>query len=216
MTLGAKRSHEGQTCLLLANGPSLDDFPLELVPPSWWVIGMNGSWRKARASYHVLVDRQHAADLWNGKWGAGYVFAVAQAIPPEQPGRNLRPLPWIENIPHVSDDFDKGVIGGSVAFIALQVAAWLGFTRIRLAGVDWKPGKDGRGHFWEGSHPMNPGLPAQQKVQFQGVAAVFWQRRIEVLNLNPSSLCRVWPRVTLEEAVRRERLDSSHGGGPAV
>lgn len=131
--------YAGQQALLLANGPSLKQHPLQTCPHQ--LVGLNQSWRVTQPLslnplfhccgdwaqygfnppyYHQIKERL----LFMGDWPVG------------------RRLPYAKSSTTFSDDpFGKGVrIGingvGSITYVALQVCFWLGFDHVWICGLD--------------------------------------------------------------------------------
>lgn len=156
--LSAKRyhnKHEGETCVILGNGPSLDHHDLSAIP--FPTIGTNASWMLHRSTYHCLTDEwqlRHYADHndihgWTNLITANVDYEAA-GIPAPKACIRLDVLDhggeaqW-------SDDLTRGVyICTTIMWVALQVARYMGFTTIYLLGFDLCA-HDGRSKF--AAHP---------------------------------------------------------------
>lgn len=151
--------HTGQTALIVGNGDNL-----KLTPPEWFEypsFGLNtchlwrGGWKP---TYYTAVDMRVPREFGEAIEKA---FAdVPKFIPAPQldrwQGRNFvrffhqRGSLWKANRDGL---FPSGFLtGGSVAYanvahVAMQLALFMGFTRILMIGVHHKPGK-AQQHFW--------------------------------------------------------------------
>lgn len=138
-----KGIHSGP-CVVMGNGPSLNDhgdMDSWALPP---VIGTNSSWIVRDPEYHVLLDRAQWAreiptdpQVFDIMARKGALFTVGG------PGYSL--TPWHDGA--FSWDITQGVregwpdTGGSVVLVALQLAAYMGFTKVFLLGCDLIGGK---------------------------------------------------------------------------
>lgn len=169
--------HRGK-CIVMGNGPSLIDHrrpnPDPALSPdlSQWnfppVIGTNKSWTERDSDYHVLLD--HAQ--WASYPGVWKVYEEhGKLITMGGPGIQLKP--WHDG--PFSWDLTQGVregwpnTGGSVVLVALQVAAWLGFTEVFLLGCDLQGGKFYDENF-AAERPEYPGILKKQVALFSLVA----------------------------------------------
>lgn len=157
---------EGKTVAILANGPSLAWYDFERVTVD--TIGMNDSFFSHWADWHVAVER----DQWDqypgvyrkkaderrlfvlGAWPVGNVIA------PLGPEAVRIGGPF-------SFDLEQGAVAGvngfgSVAYVALQLAVWMGYSHIYFLGLDLGP-VGGAGHF-HGDRPADPLMVHQNEL----------------------------------------------------
>jgi hypothetical protein len=214
--LSARDRHPGEPVAILANGPSLTDHPLNRITCA--TIGINQSRRFHDSRYHVALDWDHFAApgtdrASDGSWRpqdlrhlehlGDRLWTVGQ----KPYGVRLTSLnpPY----PHTfawSEDLTAGVYSHVTAvYVALQVAVWMGFTRIYLLGVDLKTrvyeDPQGRnrvehGHCYPG-HPMNPSMEPQQREVFGFAAGWLAARRpdVHVFVCNPAAMLGAFPKL---------------------
>lgn len=199
------RIFEGQTCAVVAGGPSLQGFDWErlrgvplvainralevlpFAPVLWW--SDSRFWRMHRAAIEA-----HAA-IWKATCQINYI--------PE------------DNVPGVVtqyrftghsgfDDNRKNLrSGNNSAYACIHLLAHLGARKIVLLGVDMRHGAGGRTHFHDGH-----GLLHQEETMtrlmvpfFDTLAAPLAERGIEVINASPQSALTTWPRCSLDEGI---------------
>jgi len=196
--------HGGEGCMILCNGPSLtlSLAEIQLVymkhpearPPI--AIGMNRSWKEWHAEYHVTLDeknlreeavREHPRLLYHyGDCPGGWFV----------PYRN--DAQWF-------DDLHRGVppaTNTSTTLLALQLAVYLGFSRIYMLGLDLN-----RDDHFDGT-PTRIALP-MQVMKLTDIARLLEPTSISVRMLNPSKECpaelaELWPAITAEEILETE------------
>lgn len=98
------------------------------------------------------------------------------------------------------DTLDYTATGGGVVFeCALQIAAWMGFSRIYLLGVD----ADHRNHVYDPPGTTdNDGLRAEIRIVAQRARETLHTRAgIELINATPGGKLDSIPRETLESAL---------------
>ena len=103
-----------------------------------------------------------------------------------------------EGMPPKNDGVTNGRNSG---FQALQMAVWMGASRILLLGFDMKI-KDGRAH-WHKEHPLpTPGnVFGSMIAAFNGIAPELKRRGVEVINCTPDSALTVFPYKSVDEAL---------------
>jgi hypothetical protein len=91
--------------------------------------------------------------------------------------------------------------GNNSAYAAMHLAVHLGATRLVLLGVDMQYGPNRESHWVPGGHGLTHSegiLHDLMLPHFASLREPLEQRGVEVLNANPESALRVWPRVTLD------------------
>ena len=136
--------HRGETCFVLGSGPSLSFSDMDLLKDRW-VIGVNKIYlayphTRLRPSYHVVADKRIAGEVapymqeiecpkFVEEWASEPLSAIPGLLV-------LRPHP--ERAIKFSNNLLSGTVGGAtVLFTALQVAYYLGFSRVVLLGLDF-------------------------------------------------------------------------------
>lgn len=156
-----KGKHSGDEVVLLGNGPSLAQHPLDRIPSRVLTFGMNASWKVVpNATYHFAIDRENydmhqeyydalarEDRLFTLKgWPVGQ--PVLHGMPPEvrfsrDLVRGLRVSMPLNSEAFV--DGERRTSTGSVMYAVLQVCAWMDFAKIWIVGMDMEGGKfDGR------------------------------------------------------------------------
>lgn len=158
-----KNLHEGETCLIIGNGPSLIDCPIELLD-KYLSFGANKiytmyDWERFTGSndrvdektkeklkafdgfvptYYTVIDEHMihnvAAELINLVNGGYKPEALFIRRPYPVPGSYQ-----INTIVHAgwSNNINKAVVmGGTVTYANLQIAKYMGFKTVLLVGVD--------------------------------------------------------------------------------
>ena len=141
MSVSALRgAHWGRRCWVLCNGPSLNKIDLRALSDEI-TIGMNGIFLKQgfRPTYHVVEDREFAADRAdeiNDYRGPVKVYAADLAgLRADYPVRFARS--GFADRPKFSVDLSAVVYwGGTVTYMALQLAYYLGCSEVYIVGAD--------------------------------------------------------------------------------
>ena len=82
---------------------------------------------------------------------------------------------------------DDGISYGSVMHVAMQIAAWMGFTTLLMIGVEHKPMK-GQDHFWGCDHGMSATPPVQQWLDgYKELVEHMSAAGIKVLNISENT-----------------------------
>lgn len=204
-----KLRHEGQTGLVIGNGPSLSSIPLSFLGryPS---IGTNRIYllEGFTPTYYVainpLVIEQSVEEISAIECEAKFIRAgLHTLIPDTLPVRST-------TLPIFSRDPSKWVYEGfTVTYVALQLAFWLGFRTVLLVGVDHNYKFEGQpneehilsgpdpNHFspkyFQGSRWHNPDL-VQSEISYQMAQTVFTTEGRRIINITPGSKLDVFPK----------------------
>lgn len=139
--------HEGQRCLLLGNGLSLERLDLDRISPNITVIGMHRTWRQINPTYHVILRRREYFDeILRGDWiPAGMIITkrsmagrLADKLPCDVVAVRSRGVLTREG--EMTFDLRRGSAAVMCGQLALEVAVWMGFTTIYLVGFDLSGG----------------------------------------------------------------------------
>lgn len=133
--------HEGETALIVGNGPSLDKTPLHKLGEKYISFGANKIFNYPfTPTYYSVIDKLMLEDCLPLQVSARATFAPLGADVPDAVG-----LP-LAIAPKFSTDLRRVVyMGGTVTFVNLQLAAWMGFRRVLLVGIDHRYPGAGRG-----------------------------------------------------------------------
>lgn len=131
-----KDAHKGETALVIGNGPSLDDTPLEALGKLYPTFGANKIYNYPyKPTYYACVDRDMFHDCV--PWLMAHTeYRPAIFLPREIPFPGSHGLNVTVNSPFSIDAQDFVTLGGTVTFVNLQLAYYMGFTTVLLVGVD--------------------------------------------------------------------------------
>lgn len=146
----AYRSHEGETCFVIGNGPSLKDIPDQLLGqlPSF---GTNGIFLKFLPTYYLTISldfyKNHQDAIRSLKCKRKFIGDSLTELCTSDYHESVLNCSW--NIYGSVCGFNFPVplrfskypnrvvyLGGTVLFVCLQIAYWMGFSRVILLGVD--------------------------------------------------------------------------------
>lgn len=196
-------AHMGETCLVIGNGPSLNDIPLAFLKkyPSF---GTNRIYLKDGftptyyACINPLVIEQSAEEIFKLHSKALFLRAGSPVA-----GENVFDL-VSASVPAFSKHPDRWIYEGfTVTYVCLQLAHYMGFSTVLLVGVDHSYQFDGnpnqelvsKGHdpnhfdpnyFGEGTHWHAPDLQ-RSEYAYAMAETVFDNDRREIINLTPNT-----------------------------
>ena len=141
-----KNREAGKRIFILANGPSLNqtdvDRLCEEVTIASNAIFLLFDKKRFRPTYYtiedylVAEDRRHEASCLKGCWKL-FPEDVRKFIPPDERTIYVNFLRQYEGFPKFTDDFRRRVYwGGTVTFMNMQLAYYLGASKIYLIGFD--------------------------------------------------------------------------------
>lgn len=138
-----KNSHKGETCLIIGNGLSLDDTPLErLNYPSF---GSNKIYDLPyKPDFWACCDRDMLHDT------VPWLFANPEYRPEIFLPRDI-PFPGSHGLnvtigtPFSTDAANFVTLGGTITFVHMQLAYYMGFRTILCVGLDHSYPKSGEG-----------------------------------------------------------------------
>jgi hypothetical protein len=194
----------GETCIIVASGPSSASVELKAAKGSAKFIVVNESWRLAPWA-DVLYACDHA--WWLQSAGCsqfqGVKIAGNARTAAEDWGVKAVTVRCVDMM--VFDE--PGIVGrggGASGFQAINLAVNWGAKRIILVGFDMVPGK----RHWHADHGgglNNPtdGLMRIWAKALDGAARSLQTRGVEVLNASPSSALSAYPKAKWEDALCR-------------
>ena len=184
-----------KTCVIMGNGPSLNDMPPEILL-KMDSFGVN--YCPYSPTYYVCVDRDllidHHEEIYPLAAGAKTAFLSAK----EYGTSNLYEIEGLKMVTHDTGVFreEHFFTGLTVVYVALKIAFYLGYERVHLWGVDHNPEWN---HYKEGYPVIDKvhRLARMQEMEYhyrlaQKVYAVN-NRRI-VNHSHPSKLDAIFPR----------------------
>ena len=209
-----KNAHSGETCLVIGNGPSLKNVPLDFLRfyPSF---GSNRIWRIFQPTYYCCTDPLDLAknrDVINAMTCPKFVRAGndVDGYQLEVVLDNHHPA-WLTFTydPAVPPIYD----GCTVTYIALQLAYYMGFTTVGLVGVDhrytWKGDRftqqvgDGNDpNHWAADYHLpgeiwQPPNLARNEVSYGIAQKVYSEAGRRIINLTEGSALSVFPKDTV-------------------
>lgn len=201
------RDWEGETCAILANGPSMSQEVADAVRGKCRVIAVNNAYRLA-----PWADMLYACDAY---WWADHPEAAnfeglkvtTQGHCPVESAMLLECEPTLyagfdERSTHVRSGKNSG-------YQAIHVAVHLGVSRILLCGFDMRM-VDGMKH-WFGDYispRLNKESPYSTWVRCMEILAPILRRKsVEVINCTRGSAVKCFPFMKLEQALESMRSD---------
>lgn len=184
-------------CLILGNGPSLNDMPLGLLL-KYDSFGVN--YAKHQPTYFVCVDSAILLDHWQEVYpraaGAKMRFLSARH-------KGSSPLYTLPDVSLVTNDRgpfgfagEKYFTGLTVTYVALKMAFYLGFEEVHLWGVDhsadWKHYRD---DYPPGDTDRRAWRMAEQEYHYALAQRVYNDAGRKILNFShPSKLDSIFER----------------------
>lgn len=202
-----KDRHAGERCAILANGETVADFPRD------WkeiVIGLNRSWEITDAAYHCIIDKKQlmaAADcgvkfrhLFVGQGDDAIVearkLAVLDRVDAESvtlmPGQSKRRIVVdgrVHKLGFCLDLVNDRFYIPSVPYMALQIAAWIGFKEMHFWGLDLHGSK-----FWNEDWKMSKDTAQLQDRQFKLANRKLKALGVRVVNHSQGTHCTAFER----------------------
>jgi hypothetical protein len=198
----------GETCVIIAGGPSAGQVNIGLARGKAKVITINTSWRLAPWA-DVLYSCDDA--FWRTNKGVE-----------EFPGLKIsQDASAVARFPHLLkrvvcrkvDELltgEPGTIGwgGNSGFQAINLAVQFGAKKLILVGYDMRLD---RGLHWHGAHPKSMNNPTPRNVErwcraVDSTAPILAQMGIPAINCSPVSMLTAFPKMSLAEAL----TDSPH------
>ena len=212
---GIRNRHKGETCLVIGNGPSLKDIPIDFLDyyPSFGTnrIYMLGDFTPTYyAAVNPLVIQQFSDDMKDmncEKFISAYYAAELVT--------DAHPL-YSSVVPEFSRNPEAWVYEGyTVTFVCLQLAFYMGFSTVLLVGVDHKYEFDGmpnelkmvvgddpnhfdRDYFGDGRLWHLPDL-VQSERAYKMAKNAFEMEGRKIVNLTPGSALDVFEKEDISE-----------------
>jgi hypothetical protein len=216
-----KDSHIGETCIVIGNGPSLNDVPMEFFE-KYPTFGANRIYKKLAPTYFAsvnpLVLDQFGMDALRELHGKTKRFFLSDKWLIEKHNVSMQPFvtPLHSIGPGFSKDPARGIYEGhTVTFVNLQLAYWMGFSTVLLVGVDHRYESEGEpnqevvmagpdpnhfdpDYFPEGTHWHNADLEKSEEAYRMAKEAYDADGR-KIINLGPDSALEVFERGDISE-----------------
>jgi len=146
----AKNSFQNKTCIIVGNGPSLKNVSLKLLD-RYTTFGTNGIFLTHVPNYYVTISKDfyknHPNEIRSLKCAQKFLGDDLRDLHTNQPGETIIKsgwpqygIKWNYQLP-VPIKFSKNPhrlvhLGGTVLFVCLQIALYMGFSKAILVGVD--------------------------------------------------------------------------------
>lgn len=189
----------GETCVIVASGPSAVEVNLSAVRGLARALAINSSIQLC-----PWADALYACD---GKWwdvSPEWRGFAELKITQDRKAAERYGLQCVELTGQHEMSFEPGRIGHgkNSGFQALNLAAQFGCRRVLLVGYDMRLDD---GLHWHGAHPAGlnnpyPKLVGEWREYLDAAAPVLEARGIEVINCTPGSALAAYPTMTIEEA----------------
>lgn len=225
-----KNAHEGDTCIVMANGPKLVETPRELLD-AYPTFGTNKIYL-----IDEFIDDEY--DYWQHGQYEGFVptywisfdrimilecipdildYPVrAKFVPREYPVPDAVQMRMAVGAAFSINPESRVIMGGSVTYVALQLAAHMGFKRILIVGMDHEytghAPKDGalfiqegpdtdhfHPHYFEEGHVYSRWAGGNLDNGYALAKMALTELGVEVFNLTPGGKMEVFERSTLDE-----------------
>lgn len=193
----------GETCVIVASGPTAKDAPLEMALGRAKFIAINTSWQLC-----PWADILFACDVawWNHAHGCPDFEGMKITID-RNASRKYEDIHLVEC--RKADDRivlkPLGTVGwgGNSGFHCLNLAVQFGARKIILIGYDMTVAN---GLHWHGAHPSNMNNPKQGNVDrwrraVDAAAKVIEPMGIRVINCSPVSRLENYPKMSFEDAL---------------
>lgn len=205
---------EGQTCVILASGPSMSKEIAELVRFSLFrTIAINTTFRLA-----PWADMLYAADAkwWNHPDNKDARAFQWLKLMVENQGESVDDVLMLKNTGVEGFDDDPTCLrtGMNSGYQALHVAAQAGCKRVLLCGFDMRSVKNEQ--HWHDRHPLplrdhSDGIYLSWIRAFGTLAPILEKRGVEVWNCTPGSALKCFQIKTIEAAIDEARaVPDSH------
>lgn len=206
-----QREWEGETCAVLASGPSMNQSIADILQGKVRAIAVNDSYRLAPWS-----DILYAADyLWWKEYPEARKFDGRKVtiMPLGCSTIEFPELVYLENGGYGGLDPRPTHIrtGKNSGYQAIHIAAHLGVKRILLCGFDMRE-VSGKKH-WFGDHPpnVNKTQPFGMWISlFNMLAPALRAKGIEVVNCTPGTALHCFKEEKLEDALESVLHDKRH------
>ena len=197
---------------VVASGPSLKQQDLSVLP-SAHTIAVNRSFEVVDAHYTYLMDDRLVEWILTDEFHSKVRFLSGSAIhikPSPLGPRTPAQLAWpVEYVPRCIDpsvanyDSPRMYAGNNSGFGAIQLACWMGATRIYLLGFDMHARN---GTHFHGGYRCTVGEAYDQKLEMfrkelEDFAPKFVAAGVEVINLSPDSALTCFPKRNLKEVL---------------
>lgn len=217
-----KDKHKGETCIIIGNGPSLKEIPQEFLK-KYPTFGTNriyaikhleGFHPAYYASVNPLVLDQFGREMIQAYKGKVMRFFLRESYVNDNPAIGNQPaiVPLISSgAQRFFDDPSTGLYEGhTVTFVCMQLAYYMGFSKVLLVGVDHRykfegepnqeliaqgpdPNHADEDYFSNGAKWHAPDLVKSEEA-YQMAREAFEKDGREIINVTPNSALEVFEK----------------------
>jgi hypothetical protein len=233
--------HRGRAIFLICNGPSFLEVDHQaLRQPGIVTFGINNGGQMFRPDYWTCVDTPYrfCESIWADNRITKFVpmahfWKQVWKVEEKRYGDAVHTFPrvfgyrrneWFRARQFLTEDTinwgchkDRGG-GRSVMLAALRMCHLLGFKRVYLLGCDFKMSDEDR-YFFDEQRTLaavnnNNNTYRLLMDRFKDLQPILLEDGFEVFNCNPDSALEAFPKMSWEDAVKKETIDvsaSTHG-----
>ena len=193
-----KDRHKGETCVVIANGPSLADVSNEFLE-SYTTFGVNKIWLKDfKPTYYVATDNWMNPYVRQMKEMHCREYFVSSGFAKHLPGS--KPTAGVLRDTPESRWKEPGEMNWTVIYTVLQIAHIMGFATVLLVGLDHTGSTT---HFhpaynqWGAKRTYTWDIDGANK-SFQITRDEYEKSGRRIINLTPGSKCDVFEKQDIE------------------
>ncbi len=187
-----KNKHLGEKVIVCGCGVSAANLKN---PESYYTIGVNDLGRLFTSNYLVVLNdiKSFKGDRWKyvAESKASHIFTHIKTLAVKEDQKVILQLGKYGSCDLNKDQVDYT---GNSPYVACIIAAYMGFTKIGLLGVDFQ-----RNHFFgeTGEHSLNKKINVINK-EYEHLRIAMKTKGIELVNLSPTSNITI-PKQRLED-----------------
>jgi hypothetical protein len=216
--LELKSLHDNQSCFIIGNGPSLTYEDLTSIKDyhtfgSNKIFHMNGYMPKYyfAQDFILLKDKDFYFNFKNYSDKSQKVFLPYNLLSKRSKNKlDSKIYYFYLKVPNkftrnFSTEVDKFIEDGwTITFTILQIAIYMGFSKIYLLGVDNTIGS----HFYESSEKSNPNFITQKSFEYLNELK---PKNVQIINCTKGGLLDVFERKSLREVLNnlKQNVDQS-------
>lgn len=206
-----KNKHKGQRCIIACNGPSLNEIDMSLLKNET-VISLNrGYLKKDLPITYLVVVNKNVETQWEDELrraGAKAIFSNSV--------KDSYHLSFTPDVPSFQGNITKPIWQGhTVTYVALQIAYYMGFTKVGLIGCDHNyPYMDRKlvgndinhfdpNYFPEGAKWDLPNLK-RTELAYELARKAFSKDNRKIYNCSTFTKLNVFSKLPLEEFLKEE------------
>lgn len=145
-----KDFYKGEKCIIIGNGPSLNDVPSEIFE-KYITFGVNGIFKKHIPNFYCTISnifyKDYIDEIINLKCTRKFINADLLEVITYSENESILKCAWpiqgivnkelIQSPLKFSDNPERLIyLGGTVLFVCLQLAYYMGFSEVYIVGAD--------------------------------------------------------------------------------